>query len=110
MKHISKYELFESSNDLTEREERLFDLIGRNSDNWLKEMERFASKGKIEEFMEHYHIMGLIEKRSNQMASILSKAVKHDFFQDWVKSVEDQLPEDFKESVGVASDLKKLGF
>lgn len=110
MKHVNPYPVWESEEKSDSRLDRLFDLIEKHTSNWLKEMQRYDSKGKLRDFMEHYSIKEMIQKNPDQMASILYKAMDIKGFADWIDSVKDDLPESFKDSVGVASDMKKLGF
>jgi hypothetical protein len=51
-----------------------------------------------------------IQQEPDLMASILLPLLKNDKFNEWISSISDDLPDTFKDSLGVASDLKRLGF
>jgi hypothetical protein len=112
LKYISSYPLIESNGDLSPRQERLLDLIMKNTDNWIKAMKSDLDKSseRGERFMDHYSVIDLINKKPNEMASVFYKAIDHEGTANWISSNLEEFPDSFKDSIGVSSDMKKLGF
>lgn len=113
MKYVSAYPLRESNDNLSQREERILDLITRNKENWIKEMKRILSTSSdkdAEKFMDHYSVISLINKKPNEMASILHNTIGHEETAKWISSHLEEFPDSFRNSLGLSSDMKTLGF
>ena len=112
MKYVSEYPLRESEDSLSQREERILDLITRNKENWIKEMKRMVSKSDkdAEKFMDHYSVISLINKKPNEMASIFHNTIGHEKTAKWISSHLEEFPDSFRDSLGLSSDMKTLGF
>jgi hypothetical protein len=62
--------------------------------------------------MEHYNVVEYIMKEPDLMASILTKLLNSSAFNEWLGNAdkENEFSESFRDSMGIASDLKRLGF
>lgn len=109
MKHIF---LFESFNKLNDKDKALLKRINDHKESWRNILLEFESnKNKFKRFMEHFNVLELIKFEPNDLASLLAPIIKDSKnLRNWISENSDQLPESFKESVGVYSDLKNLGF
>jgi microcystin degradation protein MlrC len=60
---------------------------------------------------EHFMVLELIQNKPNEMSSLIAPALKDNrMLTKWISENSDNFPDDFKEGVGVYSDLKDLGF
>lgn len=109
MKHIF---LFESYNKLNDKEKALLKRINAHKESWVKILLEFeGNKNGFERFIEHFNVLEFVKYEPNDMASLLAPIIKDSKnLRNWISENSDQLPESFKESVGVYSDLKNLGF
>ena len=110
MRKLRKFKLYESNSSLSDFDQERLDLIEKNKETFISQFEELASKGKEDKFMDHYNVLMYIQEEPDLMASILLPLLKNDKFNKWVSSVSEDLPDSFKDSLGVALDLKKLGF
>ncbi len=110
MKNVKKFSMFEKQSNLTEKEKERLDRIESNAENWRKQFGKYAEKNKSDDFLEHYDVLRYIKEEPDLMASILVKLLDVPQFNEWIAEVMDELPESFKDSMGIASDLKRLGF
>jgi hypothetical protein len=111
VKHLS---IFESYKPLGKKELALLERILNHSESWrriLQEVSEGSNKDKFDRFIEHFMVLELIQKKPNEMASLIASALKdNQMLRKWISKNSDNFPEDFKEGVGVYSDLKDLGF
>lgn len=110
MENIRRYKLFESLNKMSDSDRDIFERISKHNDSWIKSFKKSISNGKIERFADHFRIESLIMGLPDEMAAILLPLLEDVKFREWLKSVESDLPDSFKESFGLASDMKNLGF
>jgi len=112
MKNVKSFSLFENVSNLSDDIRQRLERIEKNSESWTKEFEKFASKGKANKFMEHYNVVEYIMKEPDLMASILTKLLNSSAFNEWLGNAdkENEFSESFRDSMGIASDLKRLGF
>jgi hypothetical protein len=110
MRKLRKFKLYESNSMLSDSNQERLDLIEKNKETFVSQFEELATKGKADKFMDHYNVLMYIQQEPDLMASILLPLLKNDSFNQWISSVSDELPDSFKDSLGVASDLKRLGF
>ena len=112
MKNVKNFSLFEKVSNLSDDDKQRLERIEKNSDNWIKEFENFASKGKADRFMDHYNVVEYIMEEPDAMASVLTKLLNSSAFNEWLADAdkENEFPESFRDSMGIASDLKRLGF
>lgn len=110
MRKLRKFRLYESDSSLSDFDQERLDLIEKNKKTFASQFEELAGKGKLDRFMDHYNVLMYIQQEPDLMASILLPLLKNDNFNQWVSSVSDELPDSFKDSLGIASDLKRLGF
>ena len=111
MKHLS---IFESYKPLGKKELALLERILNHHESWrriLQEVSEGSNKDKFDRFIEHFMVLELIQNKPNEMASLIASALKdNQMLRKWISKNSDNFPEDFKEGVGVYSDLKDLGF
>ena len=111
MKHLS---IFESYKPLGKKELALLERILNHSESWrkiLQEVSEGSNKDKFDRFIEHFMVLELIQNKPNEMASLIASALKdNQMLRKWISKNSDNFPEDFKEGIGVYSDLKDLGF
>ena len=111
MKHLS---IFESYKPLGKKELALLERILNHSESWrkiLQEVSEGSNNDKFDRFIEHFMVLELIQNKPNEMASLIASALKdNQMLRKWISKNSDNFPEDFKEGVGVYSDLKDLGF
>ena len=111
MKHLS---IFESYKPLGKKELALLERILNHSESWrkiLQEVSEGSNKDKFDRFIEHFMVLELIQNKPNEMASLIASALKdNQMLRKWISKNSDNFPEDFKEGVGIYSDLKDLGF
>lgn len=110
MENIRGYKLFESLNKMSDLDRDLFDRVSNHQDTWIKSFKKSIDNGKIERFADHFRIEELIMNLPDEMAAILLPLLEDVKFREWLKSIESNLPDSFKESFGLASDMKNLGF
>ena len=111
MKYLS---IFESYKPLGKKELALLERILNHSESWrriLQEVSEGSNKDKFDRFIEHFMVLELIQNKPNEMASLIASALKdNQMLRKWISKNSDNFPEDFKEGIGVYSDLKDLGF
>ena len=111
MKHLS---IFESYKPLGKKELALLERILNHSESWrriLQEVSEGSNKDKFDRFVEHFMVLELIQNKPNEMASLIASTLKdNQMLRKWISKNSDNFPEDFKEGIGVYSDLKDLGF
>lgn len=111
MKHLS---IFESYKPLGKKELALLERILNHSESWrsiLQGVSEGTNKDKFDKFIEHFMVLELIQNKPNEMASLIASALKdNQMLRKWISKNSDNFPEDFKEGIGVYSDLKDLGF
>jgi len=113
MENIKRYKIFEALNKMSDDERDLFDRISNNNETWIKSLKKYLDEknlSKLERFMKHFKVVELIKSVPNEMASYLLPLIEDANFRGWLKSVESELPDEFRESFGLASDMKNLGF
>lgn len=110
MRNLRKFKLYESNSSLSDNDQERLDLIEKNKETFVSQFEELAGKGNMDRFMDHYNVLMYIQEEPDLMASILLPLLKNEKFNEWVSSVGDDLPDSFKDSLGIASDLKRLGF
>lgn len=110
MRRLKKFKIYEGKSNLTDSDQRRLDVIEKNKDTFISQFKEMSNKGKIQNFMDHYNVLTYIQEEPDLMASILLPLLKDDKFNEWLGSVSDNLPDSFKDSMGIASDLKRLGF
>lgn len=111
MKHLS---IFESYKPLGKKEQALLERILNHSESWrsiLQGVSEGTNKDKFDKFIEHFMVLELIQNKPNEMSSLIAPALKDNLMlRKWISENSDNFPDDFKEGVGVYSDLKDLGF
>lgn len=110
MKNIRKFSMFESQSNLTTKEKERLERLERNADIWRNDFEKYAKANKVKEFFYYWDILKYIQEDPDLMASILIKLLDVKEFNEWVSNSMDDFPASFKDSMGLASDLKTLGF
>lgn len=110
MKNVKRFSMFEKQSNLSDKERERLERWEKNADSWIKQFKEFAGKNKGIDFLEHWDTLNYIKEEPDLMASILVKLLDEPVFNEWISDVMDELPESFKDSMGIASDLKRLGF
>lgn len=110
MRKLRKFKLYESNSSLSDSDQERLELIEKNKETFVSQFEELAGKGNMDRFLDHYNVLMYIQEEPDLMASILLPLLKNEKFNEWVSSINDELPDSFKDSLGVASDLKRLGF
>ncbi len=111
MKHLS---IFESYKPLGKKEIALLERILNHSESWrrlLKEVSEGPNKDKFDKFIDHFMVLELIQNKPKEMSSLIAPALKdNQMLTKWISDNSENFPDDFKEGIGVYSDLKNLGF
>jgi len=107
---LKKFKIYEGKSNLTDSDQRRLDLIEKNRDTFISQFKEMSNKGKVQNFIDHYNVLMYIQEEPDLMAAILLPLLKERNFNEWLGSVSEDLPDSFKDSMGIASDLKRLGF
>jgi hypothetical protein len=107
---LKKFKIYEGKSNLTDSDQRRLDLIEKNRDTFISQFKEMSNKGKAQNFIDHYNILMYIQEEPDLMASILLPLLGNKEFTEWISTNAESFPDTFKESIGVASDLKNLGF
>jgi len=110
MRKLKKFKIYEGESNLSDLDQKRLDLIEKNKDTFISQFIEMSGKGKAQKFLDHYNVLMYIQEEPALMASILLPLLKYDEFNEWLGSISEDLPDSFKDSMGIASDLKRLGF
>jgi len=110
MKSFRSFNLNENQSSLSEKDRNRLDRIEKNSETFVSQFKELANKGKADKFLDHYNVLMYIQEEPDLMASILLPLLDNKEFTEWISANVESFPDTFKESMGVASDLKNLGF
>jgi len=110
MKNVKNFRMYESTSSMSHNQRERLSRIEKNKSSFVFQFKIMAKKGKAQEFADHYDIIMYIQEEPNLMASILLPLIKDSKFTEWIGGIKDELPDSFKDSIGIASDLKNLGF
>lgn len=110
MKSFRSFTLNENNSSLNDRDRSRLDRIKKNAETFASQFKELASQGKANKFLEHYNVLMYIQEEPDLMASILLPLLGNNEFTEWISANVESFPDTFKESIGVASDLKNLGF
>lgn len=111
VKHLS---IFESYKPLNTKEKALLERITNHSESWRKilaDVSNDPTGTRFNRFIEHFMVLEFIQNNPKEMSSLIAPALKdNDMLRKWISKNSNDFPDDFKESVGIYSDLKDLGF
>jgi len=111
VKHLS---IFESYEPLDKKDLDLLKRILDNSESWrkiLKEVSEKPNSDKFDRLIQHFRVLKFIQNKPKEMSSLIAPVLKDNpMLMKWISANADNLPADFRESVGLYSDLKNLGF
>lgn len=69
------------------------------------------NKDKFARFMDHFNVLEFIKHEPDKMSSLLAPVIKDsENLRKWIGDNSEEMPEEFKKSAGLYSDLKDLGF
>lgn len=109
MGSIKNFKLYENKSNLSDFDQRRLNLIEKNKDTFVSQFKEMP-KSKVQNFMDHYKVLMYIQEEPDLMASILLPLLNNSEFTEWISTNIESFPDTFKESIGIASDLKNLGF
>ena len=90
--------LFESYNKLGKKDKDLLERIYSHKESWRKILLEFD----VLEFIKH---------EPDKMSGLLAPIIKDsESLRKWISDNSEEMPEEFKKSAGLYSDLKDLGF
>lgn len=104
--------LFESYNKLGKKDKDLLERIYSHKESWRKILLEFENnKDKFERFMEHFNVLEFIKHEPDKMSALLAPIIRDsESLRKWISDNSEEMPEEFKKSAGLYSDLKDLGF
>jgi hypothetical protein len=105
MKNVKKFSMFEKQSNLSDKERERLERLERNAESWRNQFRKYADQKKGMKFLEHWDILDYIKEEPDLMASILVKLLDVPEFNEWMSVVMDEIPETFKDSMGIASEI-----